>query len=415
MDDSIASTLTLWNGISSRFPDLGSPFSRHDQQEREARLEGCLAELDSEPLIAPRTPKEAEKILHRITSMMVRISVQALEVDDPQISGLLQDGFSHVGLDLARRARRLDPAVRMIDVLQAARNAWTACGLQVLLGRRMHLTSSIFAYSMLYPYSDNYLDDPTVPNLAKSSFNERFRLRLAGHPLAAANDRERIIWQLVRLIESEYSRGKFPQVYQSLLAIQHAQENSLQQTEKGREIDVARLTVAKGGTSVLADAYLAAGNLTAAQAKFAFQWGVVLQIGDDLQDLVSDRRRGSLTIFTQAAQHQTLDDLANRAFTFSARVMSGMQILPNQSRNLHSLLARSSHLLLIRSIANAPGHFSRDYLEQLESYSPLSFNFLRKREKSFAARRRSYAMMFEQIINVGLEFNERETLLSTTA
>lgn len=48
------------------------------------------------------------------------------------------------------------------DILQASRNAWTARALQMLLGRDMGLTPAIFAYSMFYPYADNYLDDPAT-------------------------------------------------------------------------------------------------------------------------------------------------------------------------------------------------------------------------------------------------------------
>ena len=68
----------------------------------------------------------------------------------------------------------------------------------------MRLTPSIFAYSMLYPYTDNYLDDPSTSLAAKLEFSGRFRQRLEGYAIAALNEQEATIWRLVEIIEEEY-------------------------------------------------------------------------------------------------------------------------------------------------------------------------------------------------------------------
>jgi hypothetical protein len=49
-------------------------------------------------------------------------------------------------------AGRSDPDLSVAGIIQAARNAWTACGLQPLLGVPLALTPSILGYSLLYPY-----------------------------------------------------------------------------------------------------------------------------------------------------------------------------------------------------------------------------------------------------------------------
>ncbi|MBI3362357.1 MAG: class 1 isoprenoid biosynthesis enzyme, partial [Chloroflexi bacterium] len=221
---------------------------------------------------------------------------------------LLSDGFAGIGGRMARRARGFDPAVPLADVLQASRNAWTACGLQLLFGRMMALTSSIFAYSMLYPYTDNYLDDPSASAQDKLGFSRRFGMRLAGQPAEVANSREEAIWRLVGLIEGEYPRATYPRVFESLLDIHAAQHNSLRLR---RNLDasydeILHTSFHKGGSSVLADAWLAAGELSPEQARFAFLWGVLLQLGDDLQDLTEDLDAGVLTLFTHAAARMPL-------------------------------------------------------------------------------------------------------------
>src|SRR5579863_5417575 len=87
-------------------------------------------------------------------------------------------------------------------------------------------------------------------------------------------------------------------------AIHGAQSASVRQMDARGcgDDELLRITCGKGGTSVLADAYLARGELTAEEAEFGFTWGVLLQLGDDLQDVGEDLERGSETLFTRAVR-----------------------------------------------------------------------------------------------------------------
>ena len=97
-----------------------------------------------------------------------RFSATALDLEAESVH-LLTNGFLPVGTRLARWARQFDPTLGMADIIQACRNAWTACGLQPLLGIPMGLTPSILGYSLLYPYSDNYLDREDISARRKTS------------------------------------------------------------------------------------------------------------------------------------------------------------------------------------------------------------------------------------------------------
>ena len=86
---------------------------------------------------------------------------------------------------------------------------------------------------------------------------------MAGGRLAPAGRHEEQAWALVSLIESQYRRAEHPEVFASLCAIHRAQERSLElhraaATGAG---DVLEIIFEKGGTSVLADSWLAAGTL----------------------------------------------------------------------------------------------------------------------------------------------------------
>lgn len=395
--------LAVWRACPSNPPHLERRFSEGQQAEGEAQLARFSGALQAELRSIPRTRAERQSTHQRITAGFAAFGRVGLGLNEDQLRLLLQNGgLSSVGTELARQARRFDPAVSLMDVLQANRNAWTACGLQMLFGRPMRLTPAIFAYSMLYPYSDNYMDDPSIAGAEKRGFSTRFGQRLAGVDVPPSNERESAIWRLVALIEGEYCRPEYPQVFASLALIQRAQEQSLRLIRNGAQedgVDVTRLSFAKGGASVLADAYLAAGTLEPAQARFAFHWGVLLQLADDLQDVEEDRRAGVRTVFTQDAQLTTLDESTSRTLCFAQWVMNLLDELPAaEGGALNGLIRRSSLSLLVRSAGEAAPLYSAGYLAAMEGQSPFRFSFLNEMRTQLQQRSSLMMQLFEAFL-----------------
>ncbi|HEY1160778.1 MAG TPA: hypothetical protein VGE83_09125 [Terracidiphilus sp.] len=293
----------------------------------------------------------------------------------------------------------------MADTIQACRNAWTACGLQPLLGEPMGLTPSIVGYSLLYPYSDNYLDDKRVSKAEKLEFSARFRDRLRGQKPTARNHREAAVWTMVQLIEEQYPRLLYPQVFECLLAIHRAQELSIAQLNDCGHCDdseLLRISFAKGGTSVLADACLSHGWLSEEESRLAFEWGALLQLGDDLQDLCDDLRRGSATLFSRAAAtREPLDSMVTQLLNFSERVADRMDRLPNGSAVLKDLLRMSWRSLIVMAVADTQEFFSPAFLDELEPSSSFRFDFLRARKKRLAGRQGLYAFLFDAFLEAG--------------
>jgi hypothetical protein len=393
--------LALWRDCPDTLPDLGSAISPEAQAAREPLLDAFVQAIQSEARHPPRTRAERHAAHQRSSAAFAGFGRGALGFDDSHLQLLLGGGFSSIGTLMARRARAFDPAVNLADVLQASRNAWTACGLQMLFGRAMELTPSIFAYSMLYPYSDNYLDDPAVEPSAKRGFSARFGARLEGAGPAPANRHEDAIWRLVALIESQYPRSASPRVYESLLAIHGAQERSLllRRAARGGEVDVESLCFAKGGASVLADAFLAAGEPSPAQARFAFFWGVLLQLCDDLQDLAEDLRDGALTLFSRDAGRIPLDGLTNRTLHYTRAVMAMLAGLPGEPPlALTQLIRRSSLSLIVRAASDASEFYSPEYARFLESRSPFRLAFLEERRRTMNQRSGLLVRLFEAFL-----------------
>jgi hypothetical protein len=394
--------IALWRESDTSFPRVARQFTLREQAVCEGQLVEFLGTIEAELTRLPRTRPERDRVRERITLAFIRFAKSAIGMEDRHLELLLDGGFSGVGTSLARQARRFDPSVSVTDILQACRNAWTACGLQVLLGHPMRVTPSIFAYSMLYPYSDNYLDDPHVSRDEKAGFNRRFGRRLSGERIDPAGVHEENVWRLITLIEGQYPRPSYPRVFASLLAIHRAQVDSLHLARRSAaagEVDVLKLSFAKGGASVLADGYLAGGSLTADEARFIFFWGVLLQLGDDLQDVRDDRAGGVLTLFSQSAGSEPLDSTTNRAFHFGERVMRLLDgVGAAASRTLRELIRRSSRSFFIRSAGEASEFYTKEYLARLEAHSPFRFSFLDQSRKRFARRQAAFTRLFEAFL-----------------
>jgi hypothetical protein len=398
----VEESIEAWNGCALRFPPSLPRYSLIEQRAHEKAYDQGLRAVEREARLKPRNPSERDLAQRRIVALFPRFASTALDLDQESVE-LLTNSFFPVGTEFARWARSFDRSLSMADTVQAGRNAWIACGMQALLGLPMELTPSILAYSLLYPYSDNYLDDPATAETDKLNFNERFRQRLCGQRIAAGNSREAAVWAMVEMIEGQYPRQRYPQVYESLLAIHRSQGQSIAQLNHGGGInhssnldEVLRISCAKGGSSVLADACIAQPWLTPEESRFSFEWGVLLQLGDDLQDVREDLEQGSLTLFTRAAaEGKPLDSLVRQLLHFSHLVANRMDNLANGADALKDLMRMSWRLLILMAVADAQEFWSPGFLAELEPCSLFHFDFLRARNQKLAGREALCASLFD--------------------
>lgn len=392
-----------WRGCAALPLPQVPQYTLSEQKRRETIYDRAALTVEREVRKASRTFIDGATLQNRVIQVFGEFAATALDLPDEAVE-LITGDFVSLGAKFARQARRFDGSLSMENIFQACRNAWTAGGLQSLLGGRPAITPSILGYSLLYPYSDNYLDSRNVSGQRKFRFSARFRSCLRGEALAPEGDLEAAIWGSIRLIETQYPRADFPQVYESLLAIHRAQEESIVQlrsSSRASEEEVIRVSFAKGGTSVLADACLAAGNVRQTEAKLAFDWGAVLQLGDDLQDVREDLRSGSQTLFTRVARSgQPLDSVAAQLLNFSESVADRMSLFPHGAPTLKSLLRISWRSIILAAIANAAEYFTPRFLDQAESGSPFRFDFLQSRNRRLVRRNGVYAKLFNALVEL---------------
>jgi hypothetical protein len=405
VEEQVARSADSWNGLAPDCVFGGSFYPAKEQARREQAYDRALQDVEREAKSARSRRADRSQMQERVIGSLARFAATALGLE-PDAVELLTQGFVPIGVDFARRAQQFDASLSQTDIVQACRNAWTVCGLQPLLGDGMGLTPSVVGYSLLYPYSDNFLDSPKVSADRKRHFSWRFLARLHGDLLPIQNRHEDLVWNLVAMIESQYPRESYPDVFECLVAIHRAQEESMAQLKNADgcgDDRVLEISCAKGGSSVVADACLCHGWLTGEESEFAFDWGVLLQLGDDLQDVREDISSGSRTLFSNAAAARIpLDELAARLLNLSDRVSAQMDALPHGSRALKALLRMSWRQLVVMAVANWQEYFSPRFAAELERQSPFRFAFLRAKQKRIAARRGLYANLFDVFLDARL-------------
>jgi hypothetical protein len=391
----------LWAEGGPGRPPLGRAFTRRERSPREKALAGFVAALLAETKRPPLAAADREAAQKRIFAAFDPFARQAMDWQDRHLEVLLGGGFDRGASDFVRMAREFDPGLSPGDVFQACRNVWAANGLQKLLGLIVRLTPAIFAYSLLYPYTDNYLDDPGLTEETKQSFNGRLRARLEGRDAASAHAREKTIFDLVSMIEGDFDRPGHPQVFESLLAIHQAQVRSLRLLRSDgprTELEIVAITLEKGGTSVVADGCLAAGHLSPSQVEFLFGFGAYLQLMDDLEDVAEDGEAGLRTVFSLAAGKGPLDAVTDRTLRFGAKVLERLDGfgVPD-AEPLRELVRSSLSQGVVTTAGRFPPLYTRRYLKGLETHSPFRFSFNNKQRRKLVKRRAAFARLFESL------------------
>lgn len=371
-----------WNRTSDRFPENQKRYTEAEQKKNAKELKEI-----SERLTDPHNPpdeKEKETQGRKIFGILLGEKDSASSLyDDMRGNGTLG-----VLNKFAKAAKDYDPEMGYREIFQAGRNVWMANALQILLGVPVALTDSLFGYSMLYPYTDNFLDDDSISRKEKKDFVVRFRLRLEGKQAETKSPLEEKIWDMVAHIEREWSRKDYPEIYESLVAIHDAQAASLKQRVPEGALppslgEILRISATKGGTSVIPDSLLSKGRLTEEEGYFSFFFGFALQLLDDIQDVARDLSERHYTLFSSVAKTGVkLDTLVNRLFHLLERSLQHPidGSIANGHQALRTAMLNFCRVLVLEAAAKNPNLFSESYLEQLRSISTIGLQALKKVE-----------------------------------
>lgn len=379
-----------WWNTCKREVKLGIKSNYWYKRKKERETDKFINTIIEEIKRFPKTEEDRELWKHKFDNVLEAYIAQSdiITLKDKEL--LLKNGILENTKLFIERAKKFSTKISIEDIGQAMRNVWIMNIIQMLLGRRVQLTPAIFGYSMLYPYTDNYLDNPNISRNEKVEVGDRFEKRLKGEKIIPINSYEEETFRLVEFIEGEHNRREFHEVYDSLLLIHRAQKKSLKQQARETcpyEEDILGISIEKGGTSVLADAYLINGRLSEDEAKFFFGYGVLLQICDDLQDAEMDLKNNHMTIVSQLLGKWSLDSITNGLINFTNNLLESEKCFScNNPEELLELIRKNCMLLIYFAVAKSSKFYSYKYISNIKMYFPYSIRYMTGLSKRFKKR-----------------------------
>ena len=376
----------MWHESSNSFPVGLQYFDVNQKRMKETQFEDfhekLKAELDKP--VGKATPKDKHQLIRLLSAFFKNIA----GYPDNLIEVMFSEGMMDSTKSFIHTARKFDSEISFPDLFQAIRNMWIMNGLQFLMDRQVCLTPSIFAYSMLYPYTDNYLDDPSVSSPEKQEFCIRFGKRLRGEDIQSRNDQEMKIFRMIGLIEAHWDRSQYPKVYDSLLWIHDAQARSTQLITRSNDLqfnDIFSICVQKGGMSVVADGYLVFGDLNPDEEEFFYYYGAYLQLLDDLQDVSTDLSDSLMTAYSSLSKKEKLDLWLNKTYYLGLKIIGHADRIHSSRLSVFkALMKRSIDLFLIGAVLSNDQFFSKGFVDDFEAFSPMSFPYIRKKDRTLS-------------------------------
>lgn len=388
----------MWENSPNHRPEFQREYSVSEKREREGNFERFQQKIKK--LQSKEKAREIKSDPGKSFFPMFKSFLETVfDFEKEQLDIILSDEFKNVSKDFFEKARAFGPELKPENIYQGLRNVWIMNGIQLMLKIPVEITPSVFAYSMIYPYSDNLLDDPEIPAVEKAEFSTRFNARLHGEHPTPKNHAESQLFTLVGMFEEQFKRNDFPEVYESLYAIQKGQTDSLKllKTNGLSASEIRKICFEKGGASVLADGYLVAGKLTEAQERSLFGYGVYLQLLDDIQDVEEDARAFTKTMFAGLEQKKA-DEFVNRTIHFGRTALDELNCFETENIDQFlQLMNRSIETMIIESVGVNDSYFSPCYLNEMDQFSPLHFEFVRlKKSESKSQRFELFRKYFEQ-------------------
>ena len=381
--------INIWEDSPTGFPLFNRIYSEDEQLERELRFEQIQQKIKS--MQSSSSVKKLKNSKPETTFFPVfRSFLQSIfDFKEEHLNIILSEEFRNVSKDFFYRARAFGPELTPENIYQGLRNVWIMNGLQLMMNLPVEITPSVFAYSMIYPYSDNFLDDPNFSGTEKKEFSKRFNDRLHGEKVTPTNNTEAQLFRLVGMFEEQYIRIDFPEVYESLYAIQKAQTDSLRllKSDGMTDAEIRHVCFEKGGTSVLADGYLVAGKLDKQKEQALIGYGIYLQLLDDIQDIKEDINANTKTMCS-SENKMKMGEFVNRTVHFGRTALEEMSCFEYENTGVFiDLMNRSIETMIIESIGLNNLSFPENYLSIMEKSSPLRFEFTRRKKSESKSQR----------------------------
>jgi len=364
-------------------PDFLSEISEETKTQNEQYIQKVSDDfqkhMKSFSHIPPRHKKWKQRILNMLENILSEETIIGIHTSmDLQTL----DAFQAELKDFLRHVRKFAPELSFDEIGQALRNYIVYAMFKEIHQLKSNFNIAGFGYSMLYPFSDNYIDSKKYSAKEKAEYNQIIRDKIEGKEVHPKSIHQIKTCELLQAIESEYPRAIDSTIFKLLLMMLDAQEDSMRQHNKGFLLtSEERLDISlyKGGISVLIDRFFVKKELTEDDLIFYLGLGFFLQLADDLQDIKEDSMQGNQTIFTLDLNNEQEEKIVNKMLHFVNHIMNVYQ---SENDIFKNFILSNCYQLIYSSVIGSKEFFSKDYLVKLEKYLPVSYPFLENLKKN---------------------------------
>lgn len=324
---------------------------------------------------------------------------QILKIRENMTQEMFED-FQSETKRFVRKTRRFDQELSTENIWQALRNYFIYAVIGDLQGQPQDCKEAPFSYSLLYPYTDNYIDDKKHTPQQKQDYNFMISQVLKDMPVEARGKLEEKTHQLLFIVMDSYSGDKRKEIQNLLIWMLEAQKESIcQQTgeRKLTEEEVLRISVYKGGLSVLIDYFFATEELNKEEISFYLKFGFLLQLADDLQDIKEDQISGSRTLAVLCAEEGRLEEFVNRLLHFIRDVFETFSPV---NSNLKNFMKEHCYSLVMSAAVSNRKYLSKDYMDKIEQFFIVHIEYLSKRQKQMEQNKGSSEKAEEYLLQM---------------
>lgn len=372
-----------WLNASDLFPDFlpEIPYEIKIQNEQYIKSfsEDFQKQIKSFSRLPIRQKKWKQKTLNMLSEVLYHETIINIHQSmKPREIDLFQAELE----EFLRHARTFAPELSFEEIGQAIRNYIVYAMFKEIHQVKTGFSNAGFGYSMLYPFTDNYIDNNEYSASDKVEYNQLIRDKIAGKEVHPRTDHQQKTCDLLQAIETEYPRENDSTVFTLLHMMLDAQEESIRQQQKGSLLTTEeRLNISlyKGGISVLIDRFLVGKELTEEELIFYLGMGFFLQLADDLQDIKSDSELGYQTLLTVSLSYEEEEKAVNKIIHFILHIMEAYHAENNIFKNF---VLSNCCQLIFTSIGGSKEFFSKEYINRIEKYLPVTYAFLEASKKN---------------------------------
>jgi hypothetical protein len=268
----------------------------------------------------------------------------------------------------------------MKERMKAVRILWITTFLETLYKKTdLYNHNVVFAFALLYPLVDDYLDTEKDPAL-RIDFATRLKDRIehvkpATNTWSSSHPESQVVGELVDTMMQHFR----PSSNNRSIAVRIMESLIDWEVEKN-PTDILYAATCKGGLTLCIIHLLVKDSLTVPEASTMMRLGLALQVVDDLQDVQEDMAEQTNTLAT--SHYYSSSQLCHqyaRAINFIRHGIFQEKFLQHKlslEEGLKTVLCESLVLLCFEAAAASPALEAEDRFT-LTQHSPLSTAFLK--------------------------------------